>query len=97
MPEEYYSQEQVNAYLRDLVDGRRKFTERVAEEGLMPEILRAAEESFAIAPAEETGVSLSPSSAKRETPPPPKDRPADKLTDWKPNPRLARDRGWRYG
>lgn len=97
MPEEYYSQEQINAYLRDLVDGRRKFTERVAEEGLMPEILRAAEESFAIAPAEETGVSLSPSSAKRETPPPPKDTPADKLTDWKPNPRLARDRGWRYG
>ena len=94
--ERYYSQDQINEYLRDLVDGRRKFTEKVAEEGLLPEIVRAAEDSFAIAPEERTVVSTA-MPASRETPPPPQDAPTRKLTDWKPNPRLVRDRGWRYG
>ncbi|UCD63952.1 MAG: phosphoenolpyruvate carboxykinase (ATP) [Candidatus Zixiibacteriota bacterium] len=95
-PERYYSKGQIDMYLRDLVNGRRKFTEGVAEEGgLSPEVLRAAEESYTIAPEKETKVYMS--SKKKETPPPPKDRPAAKLTDWKPNPRLVRDRGWRYG
>ncbi|MFZ5979558.1 MAG: phosphoenolpyruvate carboxykinase (ATP) [Candidatus Zixiibacteriota bacterium] len=93
-PEKYYSKEQIDNYLRDLVSGRRQFTEKVAEEGLMPEILRAAEESYHIAPEKDTKVYMS--SVKAE-PPPPKDKPVAKLTDWKPNPRLNRDRGWRYG
>ncbi|UCD93463.1 MAG: phosphoenolpyruvate carboxykinase (ATP) [Candidatus Zixiibacteriota bacterium] len=93
-PERYYSREQIDEYLRDLVDGRRKFTEKVAEEGLMPEIARAAEESFKIAPEKETKVYMP---AKTKEPPPRKDKEIQKLTDWKPNPRLARDRGWRYG
>ena len=93
-PEKYYSRYQIDNYLRDLVNGRRKFTEKVAEEGLMPEIIRAAEQSYGIAPEKETKVFMS---SKKEAPPPPKDKPAGKLTDWKPNPRLARDRGWRYG
>ena len=94
-PEKYYSPEQIDAYLRDLVDGRRKFTEKVAEEGgLAPEILRAAEESFRIAREKETKVFVS---APKKEAPPPKDQSATKLTDWKPNPRLVRDRGWRYG
>ncbi|HEQ98230.1 MAG TPA: phosphoenolpyruvate carboxykinase (ATP) [candidate division Zixibacteria bacterium] len=95
-PEKYYSREQIDNYVRDLVNGRRKFTEQVAEEGLMPEIIRAAEESFSIAPDKAAKVSMA-SIRKREEPPPPKEKPAAKLTDWKPNPRLARDRGWRYG
>ena len=95
-PEKYYSQEQIDNYLRDLVNGRRKFTEQVAEEGLMPEIIRAAEESFSIAPDSGKKVSMA-SIRKKEEPPPPKEKPVAKLTDWKPNPRLARDRGWRYG
>ncbi len=97
-PEKYYAKDQIDDYLRDLVSGRRKFTEKVAEEGLMPEILRAAEESYRIAPEKATKVYMS--QPKRDTdPPPPKptDKPATKLTDWKPNPRLVRDRGWRYG
>jgi phosphoenolpyruvate carboxykinase (ATP) len=93
-PERFYSHDQINDYLRDLVDGRRKFTEKVAEEGLMPEVLRAAEESYAIAPEKEAKVYVS---AKKQEVPRPKDKPVAKLTDWKPNPRLARDRGWRYG
>ncbi|MBN2226490.1 MAG: phosphoenolpyruvate carboxykinase (ATP) [candidate division Zixibacteria bacterium] len=95
VPEKYYSQEQIDDYLRDLVDGRRKFTEKVAEEGLMPEIQRAAEESYRIAPEKSTSVFIP--ARKTDIPPPPKDKPAGKLTDWKPNPRLVRDRGWRYG
>lgn len=93
-PNKYYSKDQIDHYLRDLVDGRRKFTEKVTEEGLMPEIQRAAEDSYKIAPQTETKVFVS--SPKKEVPPP-KDKPAAKLTDWKPNPRLTRDRGWRYG
>ncbi|UCD18160.1 MAG: phosphoenolpyruvate carboxykinase (ATP), partial [Candidatus Zixiibacteriota bacterium] len=94
-PEKYYSRDQIDHYLRDLVDGRRKFTEMVAEEGLMPEIVRAAEESFSIAPEKEPGIVVP--SPKKEAPPLPKQKPAARLTDWKPNPRLTRDRGWRYG
>lgn len=44
----YYSEEQIEAYIKDLVEGRRKFTEEVAEEGLRNEILYAAERSFRI-------------------------------------------------
>ncbi|UCG62682.1 MAG: phosphoenolpyruvate carboxykinase (ATP) [Candidatus Zixiibacteriota bacterium] len=93
-PTKYYSREQTDDYLRDLVNGRRKFTEAVTEEGLMREIAREAEESYKIAPEKETKVYMS--SVKKQ-PPPPKDKAVAKLTDWKPNPRLARDRGWRYG
>lgn len=94
VPEKYYSRDQIDEYLRDLVDGRRKFTETIAEEGLAPEIMRAAEESFRIAPEKAAGISVP--SRKKEAPPA-KQKPAPKLTDWKPNPRLVRDRGWRYG
>jgi len=95
-PEKYYSQDQIDNYLRDLVNGRRKFTEKVSEEGLMPEIIRAAEKSFEIAPEKGTKVFI-PDKSKKEEPPPPKKEPVARLTDWKPNPRLTRDRGWRYG
>jgi phosphoenolpyruvate carboxykinase (ATP) len=94
-PEKYYSQDQIDNYLRVLVNGRRKFTEKVAEEGLMPEIIRAAEKSYSIASDTTTKVFI-PDKSKDE-PPPPKDKPVARLTDWKPNPRLSRDRGWRYG
>ena len=94
-PEKYYSQDQIDNYLRDLVNGRRKFTEKVAEEGLMPEIIKAAEKSYSIAPEKTTKVFMP--SPRDEKTPPPKKKSATKLTDWKPNQRLMRDRGWRYG
>jgi len=96
-PEKYYSRDQIEAYLRDLVDGRRKFTEGVAEEGLMPEIVRAAEQSFGIAKEKETKVFMSGGKKVVPPPPAPEEKPKTKLTDWKPNERLVRDRGWRYG
>lgn len=95
--ENYYSQEQIDNYLRDIVNGRRKFTEGVAEEGLMPEIIRAAEESYGIVPEKNKSVFM-PSKKKDDVPPPKEpDKPVKKLVDWKPNERLNRDRGWRYG
>lgn len=95
-PERYYSSEQIDGFMRDLVIGRRKFTETIVEEGLMPEILRAAEESFSITPSEQPRATTFPT-RDVTPPPPPKGTPRKRLTDWKPNPRLARDRGWRYG
>ncbi|NIO48565.1 MAG: phosphoenolpyruvate carboxykinase (ATP) [Candidatus Aminicenantes bacterium] len=44
----FYSEEQIQDYIRDLVAGRRKFTEAVGSEGLREEILYAAERSFRI-------------------------------------------------
>jgi len=48
-PFKMYSQEQIDSYLQDLVDGRRKYTDEIAKEGLNPDILRDAEESYKIA------------------------------------------------
>ena len=45
---DYYSQEQIEDYITDLVEGRRKFTSEIAEEGLNQEIRRNAEKSFEI-------------------------------------------------
>ena len=44
----FYSEEQIYSYIKDLVDGRRKFTEEISSEGLRQEILYAAERSFRI-------------------------------------------------
>jgi phosphoenolpyruvate carboxykinase (ATP) len=49
-PRNYYSQDEIDDYLRDLVKGRMKYTEEISEEGLKPEILEAAESSFSIMP-----------------------------------------------
>ena len=48
-PSNFYSQEEIDDYIRDIFDGRRKFTEEIAEEGLKPEIVAAAERSLAAA------------------------------------------------
>lgn len=46
-----YSSEQIDFFLKDLVAGRRKFTDEIAAEGLKAEIIRAAEKSFQIDPS----------------------------------------------
>ena len=45
-PENFYSEEQTENYIHSLMEGRKKFTAEIAEEGLKPEIIRAAEETF---------------------------------------------------
>ncbi|MFA9452870.1 MAG: phosphoenolpyruvate carboxykinase (ATP) [Candidatus Aminicenantaceae bacterium] len=44
----FYSEEQIESYIRDLVDGRRAYTEEIAQEGLRDEILYAADRSYRI-------------------------------------------------
>lgn len=41
-----YTQDQIDALIKDIIKGRRAFLEEVAREGLKPEILAAAERSF---------------------------------------------------
>jgi len=56
---QFYSEEQIQTYIKDLVEGRRKFTEEVSEEGLRDEVLYAAERSFRIdKSAKKTSVSV---------------------------------------
>lgn len=45
----YYSEEKIRFYVKELVEGRKKWVEEIAKEGLKEEILQAAERSFAIA------------------------------------------------
>jgi phosphoenolpyruvate carboxykinase (ATP) len=49
-PHRFYSQEEIDFYLQDIVEGRREFTEMIAGEGLKDDIVAAAEKSFDIAP-----------------------------------------------
>ena len=41
-----YSQEQIDFYIKEIIQGRRAFLEEVSREGLRPEIIAAAERSF---------------------------------------------------
>jgi len=45
-PSNYYSEEEIKEYIKDLFNGRRKFTELIAEEGLEPVIMKLAENSY---------------------------------------------------
>jgi phosphoenolpyruvate carboxykinase (ATP) len=44
----FYSEDQIQGYIKDLVDGRKNYSEEIAAEGLRQEILYAAERSFRI-------------------------------------------------
>ena len=41
-----YTQDQIDHYIKDIIQGRRAFLEEVSREGLRPEIVAAAERSF---------------------------------------------------
>ena len=57
-PENFYDKELIDFFLQDLVDGRRKFTEIIASEGLDPSISKLAEESFKIAPKQKSSATV---------------------------------------
>ena len=44
----FYSKDQVDFYIKDLVEGRRKYTDIINSEGLSPEVRRAAEKAFRV-------------------------------------------------
>jgi phosphoenolpyruvate carboxykinase (ATP) len=82
----FYSEEQIQHFIEDLVEGRRKFTEEISSEGLREEILYAAERSFRI-----------DKSGKKEKISVPEGRPAEEKphTHWEFKSRPKRDRFWR--
>ncbi len=45
-PSGFYSKEEIDRYLAELLEGRRAFTEQIAKQGLRPEVVKLAEESF---------------------------------------------------
>lgn len=47
-PKRFYSQEEIQGYIDRLVEGRRQYTEEIAQEGLRDEIMSAAERSYRI-------------------------------------------------
>ena len=57
-PEKFYSKEQIDGYIKDLVDGRRNYTEFIASQGLKQEIIDTAEKSFTIAGGKKAKVSV---------------------------------------
>ena len=86
----FYSEEQIQNYIKDLVLGRKKYTEEIAAEGLRQEILYAAERSFRIDKTGKRGQIFVPGEEKKEQEE--EDRPS-LMTNSKTRPR--RDRFWR--
>jgi len=89
-PAGFYSEDQIQTYLRDIVAGRRKFTEEVASEGLRQEIIDSAERSFQIVRDDRRLAE-----AMRQQP----DEEPDEWfepAEWEPRARLPRERGWRW-
>ncbi len=85
----FYSEEQIQDFITDLVDGRKQFTDEIASEGLRQEILYAAERSFQIDKSEKRSQILIPGKQEEQVE---EERPAI-LVKSKTRPR--RDRFWR--
>ena len=83
----FYSEEQIQDYIKNLVEERRKFTEEIASEGLRQEILYAAERSFRIARSAEIPKALVPES------PTPEEKP---FYYWESKSRPRRKGFWRF-
>ncbi len=68
--QKFYSREQIDHYIKELVEGRKQFTEEIAEEGLRDEALYAAERSFRIDKSDQTAkVIISSEEPEHETKP----------------------------
>lgn len=85
-----YSEEQIQGYIRDLVKGRREFTEEIAAEGLRQEIMYAAERSYRIDKSGQGARITVPGEEKHERGE--EERPAFRTTSIT---RPRRDRFWR--
>jgi phosphoenolpyruvate carboxykinase (ATP) len=81
----FYSEKQIQQYIKDLVNGRRAHTEEISSEGLREEILYAVERSFRIDKSEKKE-QVSVPGMEAETQPP---------THWEFKSRPKRDRFWR--
>lgn len=61
-----YSLDQIDNFIRELVQGRKAYTDEIASEGLNPEIIRIAERSFSIAPQKKKVFSFNKTETKSE-------------------------------
>jgi phosphoenolpyruvate carboxykinase (ATP) len=86
----FYSEDQIQGYIKDLVDGRKNYSEEIAAEGLRQEILYAAERSFQIDKSGKRAQIAVPGEEKQDQGE--QDRPAF-VTSLKTRPR--RERFWR--
>jgi phosphoenolpyruvate carboxykinase (ATP) len=68
-PSKFYNQEQIDYFVKDLVDGRKAYTDLIASEGLNPDIVRAAEKSFEIDPTIQKKSFSIPFSPQKESEP----------------------------
>ena len=84
----FYSEEQIQGYISDLVEGRREFTDEIASEGLRQEILYAAERSFRIDRSRKKAWVAVPGIPEKET----EEKP---VFSWEPKSRPRRERFWR--
>jgi phosphoenolpyruvate carboxykinase (ATP) len=64
----FYSEEQIQNYIKELVEGRRAFTEEIAGEGLRSEILAAANRSYRISGSRSRVAVPSPEEGQPEEP-----------------------------
>jgi phosphoenolpyruvate carboxykinase (ATP) len=95
-PRNFYSQEEIEDYLRDIVEGRMKFTDEIADEGLKDEIIRAAEKSFAIMPKRRDKVALSGSGETKSGPDEKESQESSPVERfWQPGGRLPSPPRWR--
>ncbi|HEC83233.1 MAG TPA: phosphoenolpyruvate carboxykinase (ATP) [Firmicutes bacterium] len=97
-PRNFYSQEEIEGYLRDIIEGRMRFTEEVADEGLDREIVEIAERSFEILPKSKERVHVSrpeQKSSDRTRSEKPPDEPSPVERFWQPSTRLPSPGRWR--
>ncbi|MFH1314752.1 MAG: phosphoenolpyruvate carboxykinase (ATP) [Candidatus Eisenbacteria bacterium] len=96
-PGGFYSRDEMDGYLADIVQGRIDFTDEIADEGLDPEIVRAAEKSFEIMPASKGRAFVS--SPEKEPAPRKEEEEADETTPlerfWQPGGRMPAPPRWR--
>lgn len=88
-PSRFYSQDEIDAYLADIVDGRIKFTDEVADEGLDKDIVKIAEKSFEIMPKRKEKVFVSKPDEEKASEPTPVER------FWQPGSRMPSPPRWR--
>jgi len=86
----FYSEDQIQGYIKDLVDGRQKFTEEIVEEGLRQEIQNAAERSFQIERSKKKGKVFVPGIPEKE-----EEAPEKPVFQWETKTRPRRERFWR--
>ena len=82
----YYSDEQVEAYVADLVDGRRKFTEEIAAQGLRKDIREIAHKELDAIDAKgrKKAEPWAPSEAREQTAAEDRDPRSKWISPWEP-------------